>query len=351
MKIHILLMFSAVLALMLIQACTPLSKQAALVTPPQEDPLIGKIINTRDRSPVPFGPLVEKLARHDVIYLSEKHDNPMHHAIQHRIIAQLVENGHRPMVGFEFFSVSDTPLLLSFVDSGKANHGKETDAAVEKQMRKKLGWEDQSDEMWGFYYDLLVLAKDNGLWAAGLDLGTSQKRRITRKGFAGLTSLETERLFSTPAPGQAYADHMKSIFMAVHCGMGNEKMTERLYDTWLARNDRMALSVVELAAAGKKVDPPIGPVVVIAGNGHTEYGLGIMDRVGLLAPDLTQVNVGITEVFREEADLEAYLTPLDLDGYPDSLPADYLWFTPRVSNEDPCEKFKASLQRMKKAAP
>ncbi len=320
----------------------------------RQDPLIGKIINSSTFTPVSFDRLMETIKNHDVVYLSEKHDNPMHHAIQHRIIKELINAGRPPVIGFEFFSMDDTPLLLSFVDSAKASHSKKMDTAVENQMRRKLGWEDQSDTMWAFYYDLLALARDNGLAIAGLDLSTSQKRRITRKGMAGLTPIEKQLIFSTDLTDPEYEAHMKSIFTSVHCGMGSPRMTARLYDTWKARNDKMALSISQLQKskkldAGQKTDTP-GPIVVIMGNGHTEYGLGVINRVTHLDPKIAQVNIGITEITGEPSELGAYLNLLDLAGYAPVPPADYLWFTQRVSYEDPCQKFKASLKKMKKSS-
>jgi uncharacterized iron-regulated protein len=268
----------------------------------------------------------------------------MHHAAQRRIITDLAKTGRLPLVGFEFFSVSDTPLLLNLVDSRKAKHTPKMEKAVEKKMREKLGWAEQSDKMWAFYWDLLVLARDNGLTAAGLDLGKTQKRRITRKGLENLAPLETKQLFSTNLEDPIYKTHMTGIFKDVHCGMGHSRMADKLYGTWLARNDRMALSIKELFDT--KPDSS-GPVVVIMGNGHTEYGLGVVDRVKHLNPDISQINLAMTEIHRNPADLDAYLPPLDLEGYPPAPPADYLWFTQRVSYEDPCRKFREVLEKMK----
>jgi len=307
----------------------------------RQDPLIGKIINTHTRKIISFTTMIDEITNHDVIYLSEKHDNPMHHAIQHRIIKTLVEKGKKPIIGFEFFSMEDTPLLLNFADSGKANHSKKIEAAMEKQIRRKLGWDSQSDTMWGYYYDLLKLARDNGLLISGLDLSTSQKRRITRKSMAGITDIEKKLIFSTHLTNEAYKTHMKDIFKAVHCGMGNEKMTSRLYDTWIARNDKMALSITQLKNTKN-------PIVVIIGNGHTEYKLGVMDRVKALDPDITQTNIGITEITQNPLGLEEYLHPLDLDGFESVSSSDYFWFTQRVSYKDPCEEFRASFTKMKK---
>ncbi len=142
---------------------------------------------------------------------------------------------------------------------------------------------------------------------------------------------------------------MKSVFVQVHCGMDHGRMTDRLYDTWLARNDRMALSVVQLAKAIQQTPDSTmaGPVVVIIGAGHTDYGLGVIDRVKHLYPAVSQVNLAMTEINREPAGLDHYISPLDLEGLEPNPVADYLLFTQRVSYEDPCEKFRATFEKMK----
>jgi uncharacterized iron-regulated protein len=319
----------------------------------RDDPLIGTVINANTGEPVRFDELMDTLIQSDIVYLSEKHDNPMHHAIQHRVIQALIDRGHAPIIGFEFFSYQDTPLLLNLVDAEKKAHSPKMENAVEHRIRKKLGWDRQSDTMWGYYWHLIRLAVENDLPAAGLDLSATQKRRITRKGLDGLSPIELQQLFSTGLSNTAYESYMKSIFVSVHCGMDHGRMTERLYDTWIARNDRIALSVLELSKAVQAQDldeakRKTGPVVIIIGAGHTEYGLGVIDRVHHLKPDIIQTNLAITEIDREPADLPHYLTPLSLEGFEPPPPADFLWFTQRVSYEDPCEKFKATLEKMKK---
>ena len=321
----------------------------------RNDPLIGKIVKGDTGEPINYKSLVSTLADHDVIYLSEKHDNPMHHAIQMRIIQELIDQGRSPAVGFEFFSFQDTPLLLNLVDARKKAHTPDMEKKVETRMREKLGWKGQPDKMWSYYWDLLTLAADNQLTPAGLDLSSTQKRRITRKGISGLTPIEKKQLFSTGLSNPAYESYMKSIFKAVHCGMDHGKMTERLYDTWVARNDRMALSIAQLYESlaknqGENKDTKSGPVVIIMGNGHTESGLGVIDRVRHLNPEISQINLAMMEIFREEADLDDYLAPLELDGFDPVPPADFVWFTQRVSYEDPCKKFKQALDKMKKKA-
>ena len=323
----------------LVQSCATLRRDVM-----RKDPLIGTIIDTRTSSPMDFDTLIKRITACDVIYLSEKHDNPDHHAMQQRVIKSLIEGGLTPLIGFEFFSMEDTPDLLNFIDSGKVSHSKGLTKIIESDLRKKLGWDTQPDEMWAYYFSLLTLARDNGLESAGLDLPETLKKRITRKGINGITPIEKEQVFSTPPPDQAYKDYMFSIFKEVHCGMQHEQMQAKLYDTWLARNDKMALSITRLKQHHK------GPLVIIIGGGHTEYGLGLINRVSAIDPNLSQINFAFREISTAPADLSEYIAPLDLGGYEKTPPADYLFFTQRVSYEDPCEEFRKTMQRMKKPA-
>lgn len=309
----------------------------------RQDPLIDKIIHSKTQAPSSFNHLMDTISDIEVIYLSEKHDNPMHHAIQHRIIQDLIERKKFPILGFEFFSMDDTPLLLNFADSGKAAHSPKMEKAIEKQIRTKLDWDSQSNTMWAYYYDLFKLAKKNQLLISGLDLSGSQKRRITRKGLKGLSNIERKLIFSSRFSNAPYEAYMKSVFKSVHCGMGNDRMTSRLYDTWLSRNDKMALSISQLYEKDHQ-----GPIVVIIGGGHTEYGLGVMDRVKAMNPDISQVNIALTEITIAPSDLGEYLQPLELEGFEPVLPANFLWFTQRVSYKNPCEEFKASFKSLKK---
>jgi len=338
-------LFLILLILPIILSCTMQTESIKRTDPlksmKRTDPLIGKIIDSKTQAEMDFESLIKEISTYDVIYLSEKHDNPEHHQIQHRIIKRLAEDNLKPIIGFEFFAMEDTPDLLNFIDSGKAHHSIKTEKAIEADLRKKLSWDTQSDEMWYYYFDLLNLARNESLQVAGIDLPSTLKRRITRKGIEGLSPIEREQIFSTHLSDNIYKNYMFSIFKSAHCGMPQGKMQEKLYTTWMARNDKMALSISRLHQYNK------GPVVIIIGGGHTEYGLAVINRVAAIDKTIKQVNIGLTEISVKPSKLEEYLLPLELKGYRKAPLADYFWFTQRVSYTDPCEKFKDILEKMK----
>ena len=333
-KLTSIIFIAAVAAFM--QSCA-----ATKVIPMRQDPLIGKIIHTETRQQVNFSNLIDRIAPYDVIYLSEKHDNPDHHKFQEQVIQALIEKDIKPVLGFEFFAMNDTPDILNFIDSSNVPHTKNSEQVIEQDLRKKLRWDTQSDKMWKFYFDLLSIAHKEKLYAAGIDLSSTLKRRITRKGIDGITPVEKEEVFSTGLQDEDYKNHMMETFKAVHCGMGHGRMQERLYATWVARNDKMAQSITRLAAHSNE------PVVVIIGGGHTEYGLGVIDRVSAINPALSQVNIALKEIYVKEASLSEYLEPLTIGETTYPNPADFIRFSQRVSYEDPCVKFREQLKKMK----
>jgi uncharacterized iron-regulated protein len=308
------------------------------------DPLIGKLIDTTNGNRVTFNDLIDRIKDIDVIYLSEKHDNEGQHKFQEKVIQALIDKKIAPVLGFEFFSMNGTPHILNFLDSGKVTiYSAKDEKFIEKDLKKKLGWDNQSDTMWKYYFTLLNFARKNGIDAAGLDLDSVLKRRITRKGLEGITALERHQMFKSGFINETYKNHMFAIFKDVHCGMGHTKMQARLYDTWIARNDKIAHSIVQLVTVNPK-----RPVVVIIGGGHTEYNLGVIDRVRDLNPVITQVNIGLKEISVSPLKLSDYLDLLDLEGFKPVPPCDFIRFFQRVDYKDPCEKFRKSLEKMKK---
>jgi len=309
----------------------------------RNDPLIGKMYDARKLNTISIDDLIDAIWNIDVIYLSEKHDNENQHIFQENVIQALLDKGVKPAIGFEFFSMNNTPDILNFMDSGKVKHSDSDKKIIEDNLRRKLGWERQSDKMWGYYFSLLDLARENGLEAAGLDLPDSLKSRITRKGLDGLSGLERHQIVESGYSNDIYKSYMFDIFKDVHCGMGHSGMQEKLYNTWIARNDKMAHSIVQMVT-----ENPKRPVIVIIGGGHTEYGLGVIHQVRELNPVITQVNIGLREISVRPSELKEYLFPLELEGFDPVPPSDYIRFFQRATYEDPCERFKKSLEKMKK---
>ncbi|WP_210397861.1 ChaN family lipoprotein [Motiliproteus sediminis] len=301
----------------------------------RDDPLIGQIIDTRSGEAITEAALLERMASADVVYLGESHDNADHHAKQKQLLEALVAKGFKPALGFEFFDVGQTGYLQQYV-SGQASMmqlhvGGKAKQTPEQRLRRQLGWEQRSDRDWGFYFSLIEVAKQHQLPIFGADLPAGIKLRLSRVGSDGLNPVESHQLVRLQNDHADYRQLMYQRFRDGHCGWGEEPLLTRLYQTWNARNNRMAQSIVQMAAASEG-----GPVVMILGNGHTEYNRAVYGQVEYLNPGLQQLNLALQPITIEPAPLADYLEPARVGDTDFGARHELLWFTPRHSYIDPC---------------
>ncbi|MBI4955517.1 MAG: ChaN family lipoprotein, partial [Myxococcales bacterium] len=101
-----------------------------------------------------------------------------------------------------------------------------------------------------------------------------------------------------------------------------------------ARDATLAARVREAAAVGEA-----GAVVLIAGAGHVRADRGVPAALGAelgaaAVGEPALVTVAFVEVVRGELDPVSYLEAPP--AAPAREPFDFLWFTPRVDEDDPC---------------
>jgi hypothetical protein len=85
------------------------------------------------------------------------------------------------------------------------------------------------------------------------------------------------------------------------------------------------------------------PTVVVCGFGHARRDRGVPLHLAAARPGLRVLSVAFVEVAEGIGSPADYAAPLHADG----LPFDFVVFTPRVDDEDPCTKFRAKLEAMK----
>jgi uncharacterized iron-regulated protein len=104
-----------------------------------------------------------------------------------------------------------------------------------------------------------------------------------------------------------------------------------------ARDAQMAESLIAAS------DPD--GAILVAGAGHVRNDYGIPVYLRAKAPEKRVISIAFVEVDKQKTEPQSYAL-----SYPNGrLPFDYIWFTPRVDNQDACEKFKPQLDRMEKA--
>jgi hypothetical protein len=126
---------------------------------------------------------------------------------------------------------------------------------------------------WGYYRDIFLFARDEGLRLVALNAPRDVVRAVGQRGIDGLT--DEERVHMPPSIDLDSDDHLtlfKSYFSdddAMHSAMDDEAWRTMLaaQSTWDAA---MAWRAVETLR-----ERPDAVMVVLVGSGHVAYGLGI----------------------------------------------------------------------------
>jgi uncharacterized iron-regulated protein len=249
--------------------------------------------------------VADRAKKAEVVYLGELHDNPQHHAIQVQILEALLADGSRPALAFEMVPETRQTALDAAVRSDADR------ADVDRQLQwSAQGWPD-----FAMYWPLFELARQNGLPVVATDLDPAVNRRISRSGL-GAVGEDPARLRSAmpddPARDKAIAQRIREA----HCNQITVSRSERMLESWYARNVVMARRVSEALGRAHQV-------VVIMGRGHASPG-AVTEQLLALRPGTRQLVVAL---FEGQA-----------DGPVEEM-ADVQWITPGRPHEDPCLSF------------
>ena len=270
---------------------------------------------------------MSRLARARFVLLGENHDNPDHHRLQAELLHQLIDVGRRPAVGFEMLNIDDASAIAKHLATAPKNAAGLGDA---------VGWNQRGWPDWTFYQPIAQVALEAGLPIVGLNLRRSTVETLRRDGVAGLERSVVRQLdLDRPVPpniGRKMADEIRNT----HCGYALEDRLENMIIIQRARDARMADRMI---TAGRH-----DGMVLVVGAGHTRTDYGIPTHLRTNAREQTLVSLAFLEVQVGTNVPEAYAVGFARD----MLPFDYVWFTPRRANLDPCEEFKTQLKRLKK---
>ena len=296
-----------------------------------EHPLVGRIWSVREEKFVSSDAFAEDFAESSFVLLGEKHDNPDHHRIQAWVIETLVSLGKRPALAFEMIDRDSQEIL----ERETAEDPIDLDALGDALSWEESGWPD-----WAYYSILIeaALPADAPLYAAGWPRG--ELRQIAKEGFGGLDPALQKRLGLERDYDEATRDALHAEIMASHCDQLPESMTgpmvniTRLKDAFMAERLTHALD-----------QPGSDVAVLIAGAGHVRNDLGVPWHLAAQAETGEIMALAILEVNAEARTPEDYTWLFQERG----LPFDYLWFTPRVDELDPCEAYAEQLRKARES--
>jgi len=276
-------------------------------------PLVGKIWDARAQRFVSSDAVVAGLTRARYVLLGERHDNPDHHRVQAALVRALLAAGRRPAAAFEMFTADDAAAIarhLAIAPRDAAGLAVAVDW-------KRSGWPD-----WAHYEPIAQAALDLGLPIVAGNLAPSTARALARGDRGALPGrLAEQHALDRPIPDGGQAALTAEIAEA-HCGAVPAERLEGMVLAQRARDATLAESMLTASGDG---------AVLITGTGHARADRGVPIYLRARAPGATIATLAPLEV------REGWTRPEDYAGaYGGRLPFDWVWFTPRMGDGDPC---------------
>lgn len=299
-------------------------------------PLVGVVYDVAAARIGGAADVIEAAASADFVLLGEQHDNVDHHRLQAALLHELLSRGRRPAMAFEQIDL-EKQAAVDFVlaDDASSSVRERADRVAEVVAWSKSGWPpfDQYRPVFE-----TALAADLPLKAANLsrakmrELFQADGKPVPEA--PGLPKLTDEQKAS-----------MKDDIVDSHCGYAPDGLVISMIEGQRRRDAAMARAVADAAALPAPGRGARG-AVLLCGFAHARADYGVPLYLAAAAPGRRIVSIAFVEVG------PAGKTPADYAEalHAERLPFDFVVFTPRVDNEDSCEKYRPALDRMKKAA-
>jgi uncharacterized iron-regulated protein len=290
---------SVTLGALLLCLAQPVLAQEGATAPPAAD----EIPDTHTRVVDPatltgLDALVTKLTDRRVIFVGESHDRYEDHLNQLAVIRGLHEQDLDLVIGMEMFQQPFQPALDAYI-AGEIS---------EEEMLRRTDYFERWRFDYRLYRPILRYVREHGIPVIALNLD----REITAKvGKDGLEGLDEGQRAQVPADmdrdDPAYRERIKQVFdrhpMEEGKDFENFLLVQLLWDEGMAAR-----------AAAYLEGQPDKRLVVLAGQGHLEYGQGIPQRLLRRLPVTSAIllNGWPREMYPKAADYLLFPQPLEL---------------------------------------
>ena len=297
----------------------------------QEHPLTGRIWHVAEGRFIELSWLEEQIPAADFLLLGETHNNPDHHRLQARLTAIALRGGRSAPVAFEMIDEGQRDRLDDYL---KDNAG---DASG---LGKAIGWETSGWPDWEMYQPVAQAALEGGSRILPASLSRDRLRKIYSAGIKAALGEELHRTldldrYMPTAIREAKAEDIRRS----HCNQLPEKAVGPMVSIQTVKDAYMAHILINADRGGIQQG-----AILIAGTGHTRTDYGVPYHLANLAPGKAILSIAMIEVRGGETDPAAYARAFRTE----SLPFDFVWFTPRISDEDACEKYAEQLNKVGK---
>ena len=285
------------------------SIQTWLTTEHQEHVLVGKWWDVSNQQFVSYEDVIERIEVSSIILLGEKHDNADHHLLQSKIIQSIPE---QDTVALSFEMLNNPSLLTD---------QKWTSTS---QFSTQVQWDQSGWPEFKIYEPIFEVAIQRQYKIVAGSPSPTEMMSVAR---GTMDEAEIERLGVTSEFPKEFQDDLRQEIIDAHCGYASEEMVGMMITAQRFKDATMAKSISEQLSTNQRV-------ILIAGGGHIRNDRGVplyLDEK-LKGNSISILPVEVREGLTKP---EEY-----------TRVADFLYFTPRVDNIDPCEKYKEQLQKM-----
>jgi len=281
----------------------------------RDHPLVGTVWSRSQKSAVDPDALRAAVRASSTLLLGESHDNRDHHALEAVLLTQFLSAHPSASVGFEMLD-ADQGARLSAEPAGNA-----------EELAARVGWAESGWPDFAMYRPVF----DAAFARHAPVLALHPSPQAVRASMAGVSAAEAEELaLDTPLSAEAQAELAHEITES-HCGHASPALVEAMSraqsykDAFMARQRRLRGGAES---------------AVVAGRGHVRDDRGIPLFLARRGTPGRVLSVGFVEV---RAGLDA---PADYG----AAPFDFVVFTPAASDEDPCQRFREQLQKLRAGA-
>jgi uncharacterized iron-regulated protein len=199
-----------------------------------------------------------------LLFLGETHTNLDFHKVQLHVLRELHESGREVLIGLEMFPYTQQNSLDNW------NKG----LYSEDGFVELAGWYKYWSYNWGYYRDIFLFARDNGLRMFAINTPRDVVTAVRKKGFGDLTEEEAAHIPSEVAPVTDDQRKMYNAFFDVDDSLHRALDEDALEGMYRAQTTWDATMGFNALQALKTNGGPNAIMVVLIGSGHVTFGLG-----------------------------------------------------------------------------
>ena len=206
--------------------------------------------------------LAERIGKARVVLLGEDHTDLDQKLFQASVLEALAARGGNLVLGMEFFLRSDAEALQKW---GRGD-------IDEQELLEAVRWYERGNYRFDYYRPIMDVARSHGIPVVGLNVPRSIPSTVNRSGLDGLDEEQRREVGEVRTTGSPEHRYLIARYFGDTVAQMPPGWFDNMYAAQCLWDVVMARSIV--ADLGPKQT-----MVVVVGNGHVAYGLGIARRI------------------------------------------------------------------------